>query len=137
MTPSELCPLVWTADRGAIMDGWSEPERDDKGPIRWTISRAAHLSLPARCDGPLLLRVVAAVSDRKVEGLQPSVNGRALEAELDSQALSAPPLPELQIRVNQLDKVPGPSRQFGIAVRRIEVLPRNDDQKRSQEIDVK
>ena len=132
------------------MDGWSEPERDDKGPIRWTISRAAHLSLPARCDGPLLLRVVAAVSDRKVEGLQLSVNGRPLpyrrtardgnivyEAELDSQALSAPPLPELQIRVNQLDKVPGPSRQFGIAVRRIEVLPRNDDQKRSQEIDVK
>ena len=39
MSTAELCPLVWTADRRAVMDGWSEPERDDKGPVRWTISQ--------------------------------------------------------------------------------------------------
>jgi hypothetical protein len=133
-----LCPLVWAADHPALLDGWSEPERDDKGPMRWTISRAAHLSLPARCSGRLLLRVVAAyaVSNRNIDRLQLSVNGQPLsyhrtsdggnivyEAELDSQALSASPLPKLQLGVDQLDTVPGDNREFGIAIRRVEVLP--------------
>ena len=120
------------------MDGWSEPERDEKGPVRWTISRAAHLGLPLGCSGPLLLRVVAAyaVSARNLDQLQLSVDGHPLpyrrtsdggnivyEAELDTRALSASPLPKLQIGVDQLDTVPGASREFGIAIRRVELLP--------------
>ena len=141
VSTSELCPLVWSADRRAIMDGWSVAERDDKGPVRWTMSRAAELSLPAACDGRSRLRVVAAyaVSQRNVEDLKLTINGQRLgyrrtmsdgniiyEAELDPQLVAASPLLQLEIGVDQLDTPPGASRQLGIAIRRVEVLPGGD-----------
>ena len=55
VTATELCPLVWTADHRAFMDGWSVPERDDKGPVRWTISRAAHLKSAGAMFGPFAI----------------------------------------------------------------------------------
>jgi hypothetical protein len=136
--PAELCPLVWSADHSAIMDGWSAAERDDKGPMRWTVSKAAELSLPASCNGRSLLRIVAAyaVSQRNVEDLKLMVNGQPLvyrrgvsdgnivyEAELDAQLVSALPLLKIELGVNQLDTVPGATRQLGIAVRQIEISP--------------
>ena len=124
---SELCPLAWTADRPAVMDGWSEPERDDNGPVRWTVSRAAHLSLPARCSGRVRLRVVAAyaVSNRNIDSLQLSLNGRPIQYRRDvrgrkhrsmrrnsiAQAFATSPLPKLEIAVDQLDQPPGGSRE--------------------------
>jgi hypothetical protein len=133
-----LCPLVWTVDHGGIMDGWSAAERDDKGPMRWTITKEAHLSLPASCAGRARLRVVAAyaVSKHNSESVNLKVNGQPIayrrassdgnivyEAELDPRIVSASPLLKLEIGVDELDTVPGATRRFGIAVRRVEVLP--------------
>lgn len=138
VSDSELCPLTWTADRPAVMDGWSEPERDDKGPVRWTISHTAHLSLPVRCSKGVRLHLVAAyaVTTGNLNSLKLSLNGRPIqyrrgsedgdtvyEADLDAQALASSPLPTLQIAVDHLDQPVKGNRRLGIAIRRVEIVP--------------
>jgi hypothetical protein len=120
------------------MDGWSEPERDEKGPMRWTISRTAHLSLPVRCSKGVRLHLVAAyaVSTRNLDSLKLSLNGRPIqyrrgsadgntvyEADLDAQAFASSPLPTLEIAVDHLDQPVGGNRRLGIAIRRVEIVP--------------
>ena len=124
-----------------MMDGWSAAEQDDKGPMRWTVSRVAQMSLPTTCNGRSLLRVVAAyaVSQRNIEDLTLRVNGQRLgyrrtlsdgnvifEAELDPQLIAASPLLKLEIGVDQLDTPPGATRQLGIGIRRVEIVPIGD-----------
>jgi hypothetical protein len=137
---AHLCPITWSADRNFLSDGWSEGERDDKGPVRWTMSRSARLIFPATCDGHLLLRVVVAyaISMRNIERLNVMVNGRNLsyhrtfadgnvvyEAEFDRRIVTGP-LFEIDLAVDALQTPPGGTRSLGIAVRRVEVLPIKD-----------
>jgi len=89
----------------------------------------------------LLLRVVGAYapSMRNIEGLKLRVNGRKLDyrraptdgnfiyqAEFDPSTLSTGPLLNVDLQVDALDTLPGATRNFGIAVRRVEVLPVKD-----------
>lgn len=141
VSPARLCPITWSADRDVLSSGWSDAERDDKGPVRWTVSRSARLIFPATCNGRLLLRVVVAYapSMRNIDGLKLRVNGRKLDyrrtrtdgnfiyqAEFDPSTLSTGPLLNVDLQVDALDTLPGATRNFGIAVRRVEVLPVKD-----------
>jgi hypothetical protein len=137
-----LCPLTWSADNDALMEGWSVGERDERGPLRWTISRSARLTLPADCRGRLLLRVVVgfALSTRNIEGLKLRLNGRDLnsrrtlmsdsnyvyEAEIDPGTASSGLLFNLELAVPELDHLKGATREFGIAVRQVQILPIQD-----------
>lgn len=136
--PEQLCPLVWPADREGLMEGWSVAERDAKGPLRWTVSPSARVSLPANCHRPSLLRVVAvgALSTRNIERVRLTANGRNLdyrrstmdgdimyEAQIDLRILTARPLLDIEIGVDALDSVPGAARKVGIAIRRVEIVP--------------
>jgi hypothetical protein len=135
--PGKLCPMRWSADQDAILNGWSEGERDDRGPVRWTSSRSARLTFPASCSGRAVLRVIVAygVSMRPIESLRLSVNGQRVayrrertggnfvyEAELDARVLSDRPILRLDLEVDVLDTVAGAARQFGVAVRGVEIL---------------
>ena len=135
---TKLCPLTWFADQDVLSRGWSVPERDEKGAFRWTVSRSARLALPAACPDHSTLRVVVgfAVASHNLEDLVLRANGQKLryrrqtadgslvyEAELPTGILSAGPTVDLELEVRRLDTVPGDSRRFGVAVRRIEILP--------------
>jgi hypothetical protein len=134
----KLCPLIWSADQDALSTGWGVRERDEKGPMRWTTSRSARLTLPSGCRNRSILRVIVAyaVSARNIEGLTLYVNGQRLqyhrkfadgnsvyEAQLPSAALSARPVLDVDLVVGSLDILPGVARQFGVAVRRVEIVP--------------
>jgi hypothetical protein len=136
--PAQLCPIVWSADRDVLSSGWSVPERDAKGPVRWTTSRSARVTLPAGCHSPSILRVVVgyAISERNIEHLTLRINGQRLqyrrvvadgnvvyETEPLPTALTAGPLLNLDFDVDALDTLPGAARQFGVAVRRVELIP--------------
>jgi len=139
LDPAQLCPIMWTADRDVLSSGWSVGERDAKGPMRWTISRSARLTLPAACHSPSILRVVVgyAISTRNIERLTLRVNGEKLhyrrtvaegnivyEAEVAPTTLNAGPLLNIDFDVDSLDTLPGAdARQFGVMVRRVELLP--------------
>jgi hypothetical protein len=120
------------------MSGWSVAEHDDRGAMRWIISKVAELRLPARWPSRSRLRIVAgyAVSKRKTESLRLTGNGRAIaghrrssgggivyEAQLDPHIIATSPLPRVESDVDQLDAVPGNKRPFGIAIRKVEILP--------------
>jgi hypothetical protein len=137
-TSRDLCPIRWSADQAALLNGWGEPERDGKGPFRWTVSRAADLTLPAACGDSAYLRVTAAyaVSMRNIEKLKLRVNGRSLaytrtvsagnvvyEAVLDARVVAGSPLLRVEFGVDAVDTVPGDSRQLGVAIRAVEILP--------------
>ena len=136
--PAQLCPIIWSADQDALSTGWSVGERDAKGPVRWTISRSARLTLPAGCHGRSILRVVVAyaMSARNIEHLTLRINGEKLqyrrmvadgnvvyEAEVPPTMLTDGPLLNIDFDVDALDTLPGAARQFGVAVRRVELLP--------------
>jgi len=135
---AKLCPLTWFADQDVLSSGWSVPERDGKGAFRWTVSRSARLVLPAACPDHSTLRVVVgfAIASHNLDDLVLRANGQKLryrrqiadgslvyEAELPTGILSAGPTIDLELEVRRLDTVPGDSRRFGVAVRRIEILP--------------
>ena len=136
--PAQLCPIIWSADQDALSSGWSVGERDAKGPVRWTISRSARLTLPAGCHNRSFLRVVVAyaISARNIEHLTLRINGEKLryrrtvadgnvvyEAEVLPTMLTAGPLLNIDFDVDALDTLPGAARQFGVAVRRVELIP--------------
>ena len=113
-------------------------ERDERGPFRWTTSRSARLTLPSDCRNRALLRVVAAsaLSTRNIDDLELDANGHKLqyrrmiadgnvvyEAELPAQIVGQKPLLDIDLAVSALDSVPNATRQFGIAIRRIEIQP--------------
>ena len=135
---TKLCPLTWSADQDVLSRGWSVPERDGKGgAFRWTVSTSAHLTFPAACPDHSTLRVVVGfATSHNLDGLVLRANGQKLryrrqtadgslvyEAELPTGILSAGPTVDLELEVRRLDTVPGDSRRFGVAVRRIEILP--------------
>ena len=137
-TSRDLCPIRWSADQAALLNGWGDPERDGKGPIRWTVSRAADLTLPATCGDSAYLRVTAAyaVSMRSIEKLTLRINGRTLpytrtisdgnilyEALLDPRVVAGSPLLRVEFGVDAVDTVPGVGRQLGVAIRTVEILP--------------
>jgi hypothetical protein len=136
--PAQLCPVIWSADRDVLSSGWSVGERDSKGPVRWTISRSARLTLPAGCHSRSILRVVVAyaISMRNIEHLTLRINGEKLhyrrsvadgnvvyEADVPPTSLTAGSLLNIDFDVDALDTLPGAARQFGVAVRRVELLP--------------
>jgi hypothetical protein len=136
--PTKLCPLTWSADQDALSSGWSVPQRDGKGGVRWTVSTSAHLTFPAACPDHSTLRVVVgfAVTSRNLDGLVLRANGQRLwyrrqttdeglvyEAELPTGILSAGPTVDIELAVRALDIAPGDNRRLGVAVRRIEILP--------------
>src|SRR5262249_41255255 len=133
---AKLCPLAWGADHDALTSGWSVAEADSQGPFRWTVSRSAHLIMPAGCEGAATLRVTIAyaLSARNLEELTIRANGQQLrygrhsennneiyEAEIPAGVLSLRPILDLEFAVNALDTVRGEGRNFGVAVRRIEL----------------
>src|SRR5262249_20232248 len=134
---AQLCPVKWSADQDALLSGWSVGERDAKGPVRWTISRSARLTLPADCHRAILRVVVAyAISTRNIEHLTLRINGEKLqyrrtavdgnaiyEAEVPSATLTAGPLLNIHLDVEALDTLPAATRKFGIAVRSVELVP--------------
>jgi hypothetical protein len=95
--------------------------------------------LPPACADRGILRVVVAyaVSMTNIEGLVLRANGLTLryrrqvigsdqiyEAELPPQVFLKAPILRLDLAVQSLDKVEGSkSRQFGVAVRKIEIRP--------------
>src|SRR5262249_40439320 len=115
----------------------SAGERDDKGGFRWTISRSARIAVPNGCHGRRRLSVVVAyaLSPRNIEGLRLRVNGQelnyrrsrsegnyVLQAEFDEREAGSEPLPlNIELRVPQLDTLPDAAREFGVAVRRVEI----------------
>jgi hypothetical protein len=136
--PAQLCPIMWSADIDALLSGWSVGERDPKGPIRWTINRSARLTFPAGCHERSFLRVVVAyaLSMRNIENLTLRVNGEKLpyrrtmrdgnvvyETDALPTTLTAGPLLNIDFDVDALDSLPGAVRQFGVAVRRVELMP--------------
>jgi hypothetical protein len=136
--PAHLCPIIWSADIDALLSGWDVVERDPKGPIRWTINRSARLTLPADCHDRSFLRVVVAyaISTRNIENLTLRVNGEKLpyrrtmtdgnvvyETDALPTTLTAGPLLNIDFDVDALDSLPGAARQFGVAVRRVELIP--------------
>jgi hypothetical protein len=135
---TQFCPLIWSAAQDALLSGWSVDERDEKGPMRWTTSRSARLTLPSACRNRSILRVIVAyaVSRRNIEDLALYVDGQKLryhrtfsdgdfvyEAELPSAALSARPVLDIELVVGSLDILPGAAHRFGVAVRRMEIVP--------------
>ena len=129
---------MWSADSDALLSGWGVEERDPKGPMRWTINRSARLTLPAACHDRSFLRVVVAyaISMRNIEGLTLRVNGEKLpyrrtitdgnvvyETDALPTTLTAGPLLNIDFDVDALDSLPGAARQFGVAVRRVELIP--------------
>lgn len=133
----QFCPVAWIADQDALMTGWSVRENDERGPVRWTTSRSARLTLPSDCRDLSTLRVIVAyaVTERNLENLALHVNGHALntrrffadgniiyESELPPN-LASSSIVNIDFLVDSLDAVPGAKRQFGVAVRRIEVFP--------------
>jgi hypothetical protein len=139
--PAKLCPITWFGDQDILSMGWSWGERDAKGPVRWTTARSARLIFPASCHGRSILRVVVAyvISTRNIEGLILRANGKTLqyqrtiadgnviyEAELSPTVLAAEPLLNIDIDVDGLDTLPGAGRQFGVAIRRVEIVPANN-----------
>jgi hypothetical protein len=137
--PTRLCPLTWTVDQDVLSAGWSVPERDNRGPVRWTTSSVAQVILPPACADHAILRVVVAyaVSMTNIEGLVLRANGQTLrhrrqvvdgnqvyEAELPQQVFSKGQILRLDLAVRKLDKVEqSKERQFGVAVRMIEIRP--------------
>jgi hypothetical protein len=136
--PAQLCPTMWSADMDALSSGWGVAERDPKGPMRWTIDRSARLTLPAGCHDRSFLRVVVAyaISMRNIEGLTLRINGEKLryrrtmrdgnvvyETDALPTTLTAGPLLNIDFDVDALDTLPGVVRQFGVAVRRVELIP--------------
>jgi hypothetical protein len=136
--PSQLCPIVWSADQDVLSMGWSWRDQDVKGPVRWTTSPSARLTFPAACQGRSSLRVVVAyaISMRNIDKLKLRVNGHTLpyrrmfadgnviyDADLSADQMSERPLLNLDFVVESLDILPGAARQFGIAVRRVEIRP--------------
>ena len=118
--------------------GWSWRDQDVKGPVRWTTSPSARLTFPAACQGRSSLRVVVAyaISMRNIDKLKLRVNGHTLpyrrmfadgnviyDADLSADQMSERPLLNLDFVVESLDILPGAARQFGIAVRRVEIRP--------------
>jgi hypothetical protein len=135
---TKLCPLAWAADHDALTSGWSIAQVDRLGPVRWTVSRSAHLIVPAACEGAAALRatIAYAVSERNLEELAIRANGQQLryrrhrednneiyEAEIPAGVLSRRPILDLELAVKTLDTVRGEGRNLGVAVRRIEVSP--------------
>jgi len=138
-----FCPLAWSADQDALLVGWSIGERDQHGPMRWTTSHAARLTLPSDCRDRSALRVTVAyaLSTRNIEELALFVNGQKLrydrrsvdgnfvyEAQVPQDALSARRVLDVELVVNSLDIIPGAERQFGVAVRRVEIAPLDTSQ---------
>jgi hypothetical protein len=145
-TPALLCPQLTPCSSvrsygppiRTLSTGWSVRERDEKGPMRWTTSRSARLTLPSGCRNRSMLRIIVAyaVSTRNIEDLGLYVDGQRLqyhrtfadgnfvyEAELPSDALSARPVLDTDLVVGSLDILPGAARRFGVAVRRVEIVP--------------
>jgi hypothetical protein len=107
--------------------------------VRWTISRSARLTLPASCQSRSILRVVVAyaISTQNIERLTLRINGEKLqyrrtmtdnnnfvyEAEVPPTTLIAGPLLNIDFDVDALDTLPGAARQFGVAIRRVEIIP--------------
>ena len=134
-----FCPLTWTVDQDVLSAGWSVPERDNRGPVTRTTSPVAQVILPPACADHAILRVVVAyaVSMTNIEGLVLRANGQTsrhrrqvvdgnqvYEAELPQQVFSKGPILRLDLAVGTLDKVDkSKDRQFGVAVRRIEIRP--------------
>ena len=133
---AQLCPLVWSSDHDALLDGWSVGERDHHGPVRWTTSRSARITLPNNCRGRTRLRIVAAyvLSPQNIEGLKLRINGRELnyrrstsdgnyilQAEVDERTIGSDPLLNIELQVPHLDTLPDDRRAFGVAVRRVEI----------------
>ena len=126
---AQLCPWVWSSDHDALLDGWSGGERDEKGGVRWTISRSARIAAPYHCHGRLHLSIVVAyaLSRQNIDGLRLSVNGQdlnyrrstsegnyVLEADFDGRATGSerPALLNIELRVPQLDTSPDDRRVF-------------------------
>jgi hypothetical protein len=133
-----FCPVTWSADQDALSAGWSIAERDERGPFRWTTSRSARLTLPSDCRNRALLRVFAAsaLSTRNIDNLELDANGHKLqyrrmiadgefvyEAELPAEIVGQKPLIDIDFAVSALDSFPNATRQFGIAIRRVEIRP--------------
>ena len=131
-----FCPITWSADHEVLGTGMDVTERDDKGPFRWTTSRAARLILPSDCRQRSLLRVVVAraLSQGNIDNLVLFANGQKLqyrrtlvegdvvyEAELPAEIVAQKSLIEIDLAVTALDRIP--NRQVGIAIRRVEVHP--------------
>src|SRR5262245_36510098 len=136
--PRAFCPVTWSADQDALSAGWSIAERDERGPFRWTTSRSARLTLPSDCRNRALLRVVAAsaLSPRNIDNLDLDANGHKLqyrriivdgevvyEAELPAEVVGQKPLLDIDLAVSALDSIPNATRQFGIAIRQVEIQP--------------
>jgi hypothetical protein len=139
--PSRLCPLLWSADRDILSQGWSIPERDEKGPVRWTISPSARLTFPAACQGRSNLRVVVAnaASTRDIADLSLRVNGQKVpyrrrsedgnviyDVDLSAKQISSSPILNIDFVVGGLDFLGGTTRKFGVAVRRVEIRTVNE-----------
>ena len=137
--PSRLCPLLWSADRDILSQGWSAPERDEKGPVRWTISPSARLTFPAACQGRSNLRVVVAhaASTRDIADLSLRVNGQKVpyrrrsedgnviyDVELSAKQISSSPILNIDFVVGGIGFLPGTAR--GVAVRGVEIRPVNE-----------
>jgi hypothetical protein len=133
-----FCPVTWSADQDALLAGWSIAERDERGPFRWTTSRSARLTLPSDCRNRALLRVFAAsaLSTRNIDNLELDANGHKLqyrrmiadgefvyEAELPAEIVGQKPLLDIDLAVSALDSIPNATRQFGIAIRQVEIQP--------------
>jgi hypothetical protein len=133
-----FCPVTWSADHEVLGTGMGLTERDDKGPFRWTTSRAARLILPSDCRHRSLLRVVVAraLSQRNIDNLALFANGQKLqhrrtlvegdvvyEAELPAEIVAQKSVIEIDLAVTALDRIPNEIRQVGIAIRSVEIHP--------------
>jgi hypothetical protein len=103
-----------------------------------TKNRSARLTFPAGCHDRSFLRVVVAyaLSVRNIEGLTLRINGEKLpyrrtmtdsnvvyETDALPTTLTAGPVLNIDFDVDALDTLPGTARQFGVAVRRVELIP--------------
>lgn len=128
------CPVVWNAsDSSPLVSGWSEAETNSGGPFRWTTEREAMLQL-MRCDGATAIRIKVADtrSEANVEGLRIASDGipvdlkrqpgpeYTLVGELPREAAPGGSM-VLTVSVPKLDRTPGSERQFGVAIRSIEI----------------
>jgi hypothetical protein len=135
------CSYSWPAEQDALLSGWDVPERDERGFARWTIRRRASIELSMDCPRETIIRVIAlhAVSQRNFDLLRVELNGTEVplrsrsasegqiyEGDIPAGLMSGGRSSVVTLVVPALDRIKGVARQFGILVRKIEIIPRAD-----------
>jgi hypothetical protein len=133
---SRTCSSEWTAADSVSGTGWGLTEKDQFAAFRWMTAREVSVAVPRCGDRPaeLVVEAAFAVTDATLASLEAALDGKPVALERTTtargpiyvgrveQAVRSREGPyEVVLKVPKLDTLQGATRQFGVAIRRIEI----------------